>query len=263
MLPDTNNHDGASSDLDVTLYDEIMCIADTKSVLAGWYMVNLPNGRGIPDWNSLCAMIQDHYGHARALYQFLGRYGLTREHCEQRPAVEMRSARLLDSPPESWSDFVVTMFLAEHLLSALLGGYRGNHRERALAGLADKMEREARFHRSYAIGWLQALATDDAPVLESVLRERYPVALEWWGPGEGSDPVLDGEWRSTPESDLRDIFVEAVTADLRDAGLVLPEVTAAPTGEPWLRATRRSGPPGIPETLHELISFKYVEFAVP
>lgn len=263
MLPDTYSQDGSTRADDAARYSEIMCIADTKLVLAGWHMVVLPNGRGIPDWNALCGMLQDHYGHARALYQYLGRYGLTCEEAEwARSAGEIRSARLLDRPPESWADFVVTMFLAEHLLSALLGGYRGNQRDRALAGLAGKIEREARFHLSYAVGWLKALAEEDAASVESPLRERFPRALDWWGAGEESDLLFDGGLHTAPEGVLRDNFVDAVAADLHHVG-VLPPTGSAPPAEPWRREWRRSGPPGIPETLYELIRFKYVEFAVP
>lgn len=206
---------------------------------------------------------RDHYGHARALYQYLGRYGLTRDEAEwARSAVQIRSARLLDRPPASWTDFVVTMFLAEHLLSALLGGYRGNQRDRALSGLADKMEREARFHRSYAVGWLQSLAEEDAPSVEALLGERFPRALDWWGTGEDSDQLFDGGQHTAPEVVLRDNFVDSVATDLRHVGLLPPAGSASPA-EPWRRESRRSGPPGIPEALYELIRFKYVEFAVP
>src|SRR2546423_14823345 len=128
-------------------------------------------------------MLQDHSGHARALYQYLGRYGLTREEAEwARGPAEIRPARLLDRPPRSWTDFVVTMLCAEHLLSTVLGGYRDNQQDRALAGLARKMEREARFHLSYASGWLKVVASEASSVT-TPLRERLGVALALGGAG--------------------------------------------------------------------------------
>jgi ring-1,2-phenylacetyl-CoA epoxidase subunit PaaC len=260
MLLDATDETSAFGATEAALYDELLCIADTKLVLAGWYMVVLPNGRGIPDWNALCGMLQDHYGHARALYQYLGRYGLTREEAEwARGPGEIRSARLLDSPPQSWTDFVVTMLCAEYLLSALLGGYRDNQSERALAGLARKMEREARFHLSYATGWLRALASDASSVTMP-LRERMALALDWWGADE-PDCLFEAGLRTAPEGALRDTFVRAIEAEVPDANL--GETDGADVTPSWRREFRRSGPPGIPESLYELIRFKYIELAVP
>jgi 1,2-phenylacetyl-CoA epoxidase catalytic subunit len=205
-------------------------------------------------------MLQDHYGHARALYQYLGRYGLTREEAEwARGPGEIRSARLLDRPPRSWTDFVVSMLCAEHLLSTLLGGYRDNEQDRALAGLARKMEREARFHLSYATGWLQALASDDSSVA-TPLRERLVLALDWWGPDE-PDCLFEAGLRTASERALHDTFVSALEAELPDANL--GETAGADVTPSWRREFRRSGPRGIPEPLYELIRFKYVELAVP
>jgi 1,2-phenylacetyl-CoA epoxidase catalytic subunit len=260
MLLDATGETSSIGAVELTLYDELLCVADTKLVLAGWYMIVLPNGRGIPDWNALCGMLQDHYGHARALYQYLGRYGLTREEAEwARGPEEIRSARLLDRPPRSWTDFVVTMLCAEHLLSTLLGGYRDNEQDRALAGLARKMEREARFHLNYATGWLRALAGEDPSVI-TPFRDRLSLALDWWGPDE-TDCLFEAGPRTAPEQALRDTFVGALEAELPDAN---PGDSAGVDATPgWRREFRRSGPRGIPESLYELIRFKYVELAVP
>jgi 1,2-phenylacetyl-CoA epoxidase catalytic subunit len=260
MLLDATDETSSIGAVELTLYDELLCVADTKLVLAGWYMIVLPNGRGIPDWNALCGMLQDHYGHARALYQYLGRYGLTREEAEwARGPGEIRSARLLDRPPRSWTDFVVTMLGAEHLLSTLLGGYRDNEQDRALAGLARKMEREARFHLNYATGWLRALAGDDPSVI-TPFRDRLALALDWWRP-DGTDCLFEAGLRTAPEAVLRDTFATAIEAEVSDANLGERVGPDAPPG--WRREFRRSGPQGIPEPLYELIRFKYVDLAVP
>ena len=260
MLLDATGETSPIGATEGALYDELLCLADTKLVLAGWYMVVLPNGRGIPDWNALCGMLQDHYGHARALYQYLGRYGLTREEAEwARGPAEIRSARVLDRPPRSWTDFVVTMLCAEHLLSTVLGGYRDNQQDRALAGLARKMEREARFHLSYASGWLKVLASEASSVT-TPLRERLALALDWWGADE-PDRLFDAGLRTAPERALRDSFVGALEAELPDAHL--RDTAGADVPPSWRREFRRSGPRGIPESLYELIRFKYIELAVP
>jgi 1,2-phenylacetyl-CoA epoxidase catalytic subunit len=246
---------------DAALFDELLCIADTKLVLAGWYMLVLPNGRGIPDWNALSGMMQDHYGHSRALYQYLSRFGLTREQAEwARPPEEIRSAAILNRPPGSWADFVVTMFLTEHLLSVQLSGYRANTQDRGLAGLAAKMERETRFHKDYALGWLQALADEDAALVQGPLDQHFGEALDWWGADDDLDPLSDAGLRVMSNAALRSRFIESVSAEMRGIATV-PSVGSPP--QTWQRQIRRFGAPGIPTSLHELIRFKYVEFAVP
>ncbi len=121
------------------------------------------------------------------------------------------------------------------------------------------MEREARFHLSYATGWLRALAGDD-PSVGTALQDRLGLALDWWGPDE-PDRLFDAGLRTAPEQALRDTFIGAIEAELPDASL---DATAGADVTPgWRREFRRCGPRGIPETLYELIRFKYVELAVP
>ena len=150
------------------------------------------------------------------------------------------------------------MLCAEHLLSTVLGGYRDNQQDRALAGLARKMEGEARFHLSYATGWLKVLASDAS--VAAPLRERLALALDWWGADE-PDRLFDAGLRTAPERALRDSFVGALEAELPDARL--RDTAGADVPSSWRREFRRSGPRGIPESLYELIRFKYIELAVP
>ena len=44
---------------DQARYDEIVCIADTKLVLAGWHMITLPNGRAIADCTEAIRLAPD------------------------------------------------------------------------------------------------------------------------------------------------------------------------------------------------------------
>jgi hypothetical protein len=121
------------------------------------------------------------------------------------------------------------------------------------------MEGEARFHLSYATGWLRALASDDSWVT-APLRDRVVLALDWWGLDE-PDCLFEAGLRTAPEPTLRDTFVGAVEAELPDANL--GRTAGAGVTPSWRREFRRSGPLGIPASLYELIRFKYVELAVP
>jgi 1,2-phenylacetyl-CoA epoxidase catalytic subunit len=250
------------SETEKILRDELYCIADSKLVLAGWYMIVLPNGRAISDWSAICAMMQAQYGHARAIYQYLGRYGVTREEVEwQRGAADIRSPKLLDKPPASWADFIVTVFLAEQMIMTQLASYKDSIADRTLARLAAKVHRESRFHRSYMVGWLKALQTDPQANVGDFAGARLMDALDWWNVS-GSDVLFGAGYRDAPESELQDTFVNGVMEVL---GLSESDVEAAKrrSNEGWARHIRRAGQPGIPATLFELIKFKHIELALP
>lgn len=244
------------------LYDEMYCIADAKLVLAGWYMITIPNGRAIADWNAICGMMQDHYGHARALYGYLGGFGLTREEAEwTRTAKQIRSPELLDAPPESWLDLIVASYVTEQAIDTLLGAYGGNQGVPELAALAQKIGRESEFHFNYFRGWLRVLAPGVTPELERRLSERMGQMLRWWGPDEADDSVCSGGWRSMSRSQLKDAFVASVKREVESIGIRCE--VQAPDGKSWKATTMRAVEDGIPEKLFELVRFKHIELAMP
>ncbi|UPK29110.1 Phenylacetic acid catabolic protein [Bradyrhizobium sp. 195] len=246
------------SEADKVLRDELYCIADAKLVLAGWYMMVLQNGRSIADFTSICAMMQGQYGHARALYQHLGRFGVTLEEVEwTRGAKDIRSPKLLDRPPQSWSDFIATIFVAEQAISTQLSAYRTSLADRTLARLADKILKESRFHLSYSVGWVKALRKDTASTVDEDARRRLVEALDWWGEPDQPDIVFSSGFRDAADSDLRERFLKAVgeTFDVPDG--------IAGHARSWQRSIRRNGVPGIPENLFEKIRFQNRELAMP
>ncbi len=246
------------SEADQFLRDELYCIADAKLVLAGWYMMVLQNGRSIADFTSICAMMQGQYGHARALYQHLGRFGVTLDEVEwTRGAKDIRSPKLLDRPPQSWSDFIATIFMAEQAISTQLSAYRTSLADRTLARLADKILKESRFHLSYSVGWIKALRKDSASTVDEDARRRLVEALDWWGEPDQPHIVFSSGYRDASDSELRDRFLNVVgtTFDVPD-GIADP-------AKSWRPSIRRTGSPGIPETLFEKIRFKNRELAMP
>jgi 1,2-phenylacetyl-CoA epoxidase catalytic subunit len=251
------NSIGSLSETDRCLRDELYCIADAKLVLAGWYMLTLPNGRSISDFTSICAMMQGQYGHARAIYQHLGRFGVTREEAEwTRGAKDIRSPKLLDRPPQSWSDFIATIFMAEQAISTQLSAYRTIVTDRTLARLADKVLKESRFHLSYSAGWIKALRKDPASTVDEDAGRRLPEALDWWGDVDQPDILFSDGYRDAPDSELRKRFLKAV-------GTTFDVSEIASPAKSWQRSVRRNGNPGIPESLFERIRFKNRELALP
>ena len=247
---------------DVT--DELVCIADFKLVLGGWYMVVVPNGRSIGDWCALCGMLQDQYGHARAIYRYLSKLGVPESQLDPaRDAAAIRGPRILDASPSSWADFIATAFLAEgmvdHQLQAL--ATTENPPEPELALLAKKMLRESRFHQSYLTGWLRSLLTTDPDATTEALTSRFGRALDWWPAAAGTDPAHDAGFRAG-DTEIRDGFIAAVNEVVRSHGV--PDLVAnVEAGSWWDRATRRGdGLVGIPPNLHEAIRFRNLDLAI-
>lgn len=251
---------------DQAWYDEILCIADTKQVLAGWYMITLPNGRSIADWNAICGMMQDHYGHARALYGSLKDYGLTREDAEyNRGAKEIRSPEMLDTPPESWLDLIVASYLAERAIDTLLSAYEQDPRKgepaSAFAPLARKIGRETQFHLRYFSGWLKVLAVKQTPDLERIFLLRLERMLRWWGPHGMEDFLHTSGQRPMSRDQLREKYLAVIERELSGMGIRcnLPSQSI----EGWRPRDMRATPHGLPEKLFELMRFKYTELAMP
>ncbi|NTA13942.1 Phenylacetic acid catabolic protein [Agrobacterium tumefaciens] len=259
-----------SSQLERTdpLFDEILCITDSKYVLGSWYFIVLPNGRSVQDWTALCAMTQANYGHARALYRHLSAFGFSREEAEwHREAKDIRNARILDDPPNSWVDLVVSSYLVEFAVSLRLKSFADASPSSTLSRLAHKMHRETSFHLIYLEGWLDVASNSLGQQVKSILEQRLPTVLEWVGVGAPSvisDTVHVQGYRAEPDSALATQFLSRLAATFpkfpprSDAA----ENVAVSTAD-WRPETRRSGKPGIPVRLHELIRFKEPGLAVP
>ena len=246
------------------LTDELLCIADFKLVLGGWYMVVLPNGRSIGDWCALCGMLQDQYGHARAIYRYLATAGVPEPDIDPaREASAIRGPSILDASPSSWADFVATAFLAElmvdHQLQAIATAVHSP--EPRLALLAKKMLRESRFHQSYLTGWLRNLLTTNAEATTKALTSRFDRAKDWWPSAAGTDPAHDAGYRMR-DTEIRDGYIAAINEVTRSHGV--PDLVAnVEAGSWWDRAVRRGdGLVGIPPNLHEAIRFRNLELAI-
>jgi len=250
--------------LEKQLFNELLAIADTKFVLGSWYFIALPNGRSVQDWTALCALTQDHYGHSRALYRYFARFGFTRQEAEwQREAADIRSARVLDYPPESWADLIVTAYLVELAVTLRLGSFAAADGDGAFARLARKIQNESRFHLVYLEGWLDVLTNGIDEDIHRSLQKRLKLFIEWWGPADVDDVVHLSGTRSVDDTALLAEFREQVSAALPAFSSTINELTAGNRGGAVSAELRRSGRRGIPETLYELLRFKEPELAVP
>lgn len=256
---------GTLATTDQILFDEILCIADSKFILGNWYFIALMNGRSVADWTALSAMLQNHYGHARALYRYLTRFGFTREEAEWlRPAHSIRSARVLDKAPISWADFVVTSDLAERAFSNQLSSLASNASvDPQLSRLAYKIIKETNFHQLYFDGWTRLLVDGRAEETQRALGQRLPTLLEWWGvDDESADPFYSAGLRSDSNLAISRQFLDQVVHSYSPLDISITH-PISDHSVAWSAEVRRSGPRGIPAALHELIRFKEPELAIP
>lgn len=249
----------ARPELERLLIDDLLAIADSKLVLGNWYAVCTHNGKSLPDYAALLAIGGASFGHARALYQYLGNFGLGYDFLERsRGAGDIRSMHLLDTPPKSWPDFIAGTFLAEQATWLLASGFL-SHPDRALAGIARRIGEESYFHLKYASGWVRVFAAGDSKTFIDAIISRYPDAVGWFG-SSGDDSLHKAGVRQSGFADLRASFAVEVEKLLRIAApsLVLEEPPAVSTTE--VRPGLRQRP--LPEKLFEIVRFRDPE-AVP
>jgi ring-1,2-phenylacetyl-CoA epoxidase subunit PaaC len=242
------------------LETDLLAVADTKLVLGNWFNMCVHNGRSLPDFAALLGQAAAVMGHARSLYLYLVNFGHTYEHLEQgRGPEDIASMNLLDAPPESWEDFIASIYLAEQASWMLISGFL-KHPDRALAGLAEKIGQETYFHLKYANGWAALFKESGGEAFIEALGARYPLALGWFG-DTSSDPLHDAGQRTVPLSALKEGFVREVakTVDIVGRPLELPE--AVEQGSDWRPESRRNGP--LSDRLYEVIRFKDAEAAHP
>lgn len=231
----------------------LLAIADTKLVLGNWHVLCLHNAKSLPDHAALLAMASASFGHARALYEYLGGHGLEYPLLERgRGADAIHAQALLDAPPRNWQDFVISAYLADQATWLQASRYLA-HPDRLLAGLARRIGEETYFHLKYAEGWAREFARDPAIAVRArdFLLQRYPHALAWF-PEDAGDPST---------GDCRQAFVAAAQSMLAHlgAGGELPTTADQGIHAPAAPLLRQRP---LPDGLYEQVRFKDPE-AVP
>lgn len=238
---------------DRPLVERLIAIADTKLVLGNWHLVCLHNAKSLPDYAALLAMASASFGHARALYDYLGGFGLDYALLERgRKADALHSQAMLDAPPDHWQDLVTTAHLADQAAWLQISRYLA-HPDRILSGLARRIGEETYFHQKWVHGWLAQFARDGAAVTRTrdALLRRYPQGLAWFAPAAGE----------TLAQEQRQLFVQAAQEVLERLGTggALPSAADVAVHGPHAPLKRQVP---VPDALYERIRFKDAE-AVP
>ncbi|TMS58670.1 hypothetical protein MW7_008135 [Imbroritus primus] len=218
----------------------VLRLADTKLVLGNVCATSVFNGRSLGDFATLLAITGTSLGATRALYRWLESQGESYARLERGRGPEaIASMDVMDAPPESWADLMITVFVTEAATSAVAGRL-ANHADRLLANQASMVSRDSAFHMAYCIGWLKVIAEHEMESLRAAMEMRLPLALRW-----------------VEQSDMsaREAFLEACAPLAGLASRPLPG--AAPRPQQW--DTRLARPQALPEGLWNIVRFKDAE----
>ncbi len=202
---------------DKKLMAELLCIADSQWVLGHWYTKNLLNSRNLQDATSYAAMSQDVWGHTRALFRWLEEENdLPDFYIEfERKDVEVHNMDLLDKAPQSYGDFMLSVYLAETSVWRLMASMKES-KEPAIASMMTAFGKESYFHRLNIDGWFALLADEEKQEMIAALPERLGQAIAWFGSESASkdDELLANGLRNQSSWDARNQFVAEVSEKL-------------------------------------------------
>ena len=215
----------------------VLCVADTKLVLGNVCVATVFNGRSLGDFATLLAIAGTSFGTTRSLYRWLESHGEDYVRLERgRDRHEIASMDLLDAPPASWVDLMVTIFVAE-TATATVAQTTAKQGGAFLANQVRMLQRDSAFHVAYSRGWLKVLHAGEQMALQSAVRHRLPLALRWV---ESRDP-------GSVEA-----FALACAPLLELRAVDLPDATPNEIGWDAARARARA----LPERLWNIVRFK-------
>jgi len=232
---------------------ELLCIADSNWVLGHWYTNCMLNGRELTDFTSMAGIAEDKLGHVRALFRFMEEYYELPEYQLEfgREVEAIHSMEMLDAPPQSWADFVLTLFLADAAIWRLENTLReGNFA--AVANLATKFGEEAYFHQLCIDGWLKALDDAEKADLLEALPGRLSLALAWFNNSD-DDTLLDAGVRTQSVADAKVAFTEIVLTKLGELVDLPDDIAAGIDAGEWDTRRRRTADSTMPPRLWESI----------
>ncbi len=236
---------------------ELLCIADTNWVLGHWYCNCMLNGRELTDFTSMAGIAEDKLGHVRALFRFMEDYFELPEYQLEfgRSVDQIHSMELLDSPPENWADFILTLYLAD----AAVWRLENTLREGSFAPVANLMTKfgeEAYFHQMCIDGWLKALDDDERADLLAALPGRFELATAWFGASD-SDELIGSGIRTQEVADAKRLFVENALTKLSSSveipDATLKTLTSPKSTDKWDARRRRTDGSTMPPRLWESI----------
>jgi ring-1,2-phenylacetyl-CoA epoxidase subunit PaaC len=196
------------------------------------------------------SIAQDEIGHAAAYYSIIAsingddpdRLALGREPGEYRNAI------LCERPNKDWSYSLARHWLYDHADAIRLESMETTAHE-GLRALVNKMRREERYHLIHADAWIKRVTqgpVEGRTKMIDALTQAYDDAMGLFEPFESEDQAVSEGWLPVPSAELRQRFVDRVTASLDELG-VPAEFVASSSGD----LIAGDGQEGSPEPAHD------------
>ena len=229
-----------TTDLDADLRDSaaafLLAVADDDFVwghrLSEWVAL----GPTMEEDNTLAAMSQDEFGHARLFYEYVADHvGSDLDHLAlNRRAEERRNTTLVEADHADFADTVAINYCYDEAERLLLSAVADGNVEE-LSARAAQARSEEPFHREHADRWLDRLvATDEGRErLTRALSDALPRAADYFAFEDAATAELvDTGVLATAPADLRPEWIEAVSERLVE--FPLEDALDAAAGEPAL-----------------------------
>ncbi|MCX8111915.1 MAG: phenylacetate-CoA oxygenase subunit PaaC [Bacteroidia bacterium] len=203
----------------------VLSLADDELLMGHRHAEWIGLGPILEEDIAFASIAQDETGHAQAYYQLLTDLGLSSpdEYAFKRQPNAFRSAHLVELPNFDYDYGLALMrhFLYDAAEQVRLEALRHSTYE-PLAGLAERLLREEKYHWMHAYTWVQRLgrSTEEAHLrLQSALDQLFPYAWMLFEEMPYEPDMVEAGW-IPPSSDLRNLWLAQITPWLREAGLV-------------------------------------------
>jgi ring-1,2-phenylacetyl-CoA epoxidase subunit PaaC len=206
------------------------------------------------------SIAQDEIGHAAAYYSIIAsingddpdRLALGRDPSEYRNAI------LCERPNKDWSYSLARHWLYDHADAIRLESMEGTAHE-GLRALINKMRREERYHLIHASAWIKRVIQgpiEGRSKMIDALTQAHDDAMGLFEPFELEDQAVAEGWIPVPSVDLRQRFVQRVTAALDDLGVPAHFQRRADTSAEFVASSSGDliagdGEAGAPEQAHD------------
>ncbi len=208
----------------------VLSLADDDLIIGHRHAEWIGLGPILEEDIAFASIAQDETGHAQAYYQLLTDLGLQTpdEYAFRRKAEAFRCAHLVELPN---FDYDYALALVRHFLydaaeQVRLEALKASSYE-PLAGLAERLLREEKYHFLHARTWIQKLgrSTEEAHLrLKSAITQLWPYAWALFEPLPYEEDMVEAGW-IPPSAKLRDRWLETLTPLLEETNLLLPPPT--------------------------------------
>ena len=169
------------------------------------------------------SIAQDEIGHAAAYYSIIA--SVNGEDPDRialgRDPGDYRNAILCERDNKDWSYSLARHWLYDHADEIRLESLEGTAHE-GLRALVNKMRREERYHLIHADAWIKRVVqgpVEGRTKMIDAITSAYDDSMGLFEPFEMEDEAIKEGWLPVPSGELRQRFIDRVSAALDELGI--------------------------------------------